>query len=80
MPWCSDCDRYLAPGALVGGRCPVCGRAADTGAVAERATEMVSARTEDERLPVPWHLKVLAGAIVVYLGYRLWQGIAWLVR
>ena len=28
--------------------------------------------------PIPWHLKLLAGALAVYLGYRAWQGIEWL--
>lgn len=80
MPWCADCDRYLAPTALTDGRCPACGRTADLGEVAEQAAAAAAARSEEERLPVPWHLKVLVAAIVVYLGYRLWQGIGWLVR
>jgi hypothetical protein len=31
----------------------------------------------DEKLPLPWHLKLLAGALAVYLGYRFLQGIEW---
>ncbi len=27
----------------------------------------------------PWHFKLLLLATVVYLGYRAWQGIDWLV-
>ena len=80
MPFCEQCDRYLAPAALDDGRCPACGRTAEVGAVAEQATATALAREEDERLPVPWHLKVLAGGIVVYLGYRLWQRIVWVLR
>ena len=35
---------------------------------------------DDEDLPpIPWHLKLLAGAVAVYLGYRALQGIEWLV-
>jgi hypothetical protein len=79
MPWCEQCDRYLAPAALDDGRCPTCGRTAAVGAVAEQATT-AAAREADERLPVPWHLKLLAAGIVVYLGYRLWQGIVWVLR
>jgi hypothetical protein len=30
-------------------------------------------------MPVPWHLKLLALGVVVYLGFRLWQGIGWLL-
>jgi hypothetical protein len=35
---------------------------------------------DDEPLPpVPWHLKLLAAAVAIYLGYRAFQGIEWLV-
>jgi len=51
------------------GTCPECGRGVDPGG-ATVAT--------DEDLPrVPWHLKLLLGALAVYLGYRVWEGIAW---
>ena len=25
--------------------------------------------------PIPWHLKLLVVALVIYLGFRAWQGI-----
>lgn len=28
----------------------------------------------------PWHFKVVAVGSVVYLGYRLYQGVSWLVH
>ena len=28
--------------------------------------------------PLPWHFKLLLGAIALYLGYRAFQGIEWL--
>jgi hypothetical protein len=34
---------------------------------------------EDDLPEVPWHLKLLAAAVAVYLGYRAFQGIEWLV-
>ena len=34
---------------------------------------------EDDLPPIPWHLKLLAAAVAVYLGYRAFQGIEWLV-
>ncbi len=35
---------------------------------------------EEEPLPpVPWHLKLLGVAIVIYLAYRVFQGVGWLV-
>ena len=30
--------------------------------------------------PVPWHLKMLAGVVALYLGWRAFQGIEWLVH
>jgi hypothetical protein len=36
--------------------------------------------TTEQPVALPWHLKLLAAAAAVYLGYRAWQGIAWLVE
>jgi hypothetical protein len=33
---------------------------------------------EEALPPVPWTLKVLAGAVALYLGFRALQGAAWL--
>jgi hypothetical protein len=30
--------------------------------------------------PIPWHLKLLAGAVALYLGWRAFQGIEWIVH
>jgi hypothetical protein len=35
---------------------------------------------EDALPPIPWHVKLLAGAVAVYLGWRAYQGIEWLVH
>ena len=34
---------------------------------------------DDEKLPLPWHLKLHAAALAVYLGYRFLQGIEWVL-
>jgi hypothetical protein len=34
---------------------------------------------EEALPPIPWHLKLMAAAVAVYLGYRAFQGIEWLV-
>jgi leucyl-tRNA synthetase len=34
----------------------------------------------EERRTIPWHFKLLLLATVVYLGYRAYQGIAWVVH
>lgn len=33
---------------------------------------------DEEMPPVPWHLKALAGGLLVYLGYRFMQGLEWI--
>lgn len=71
MPWCEDCSKYLAPTALNDdGTCPTCGR--PVGEIEERAAEEL----DDES--TPWHFKLLVGALVIYLGFRLIQMIGWL--
>jgi hypothetical protein len=73
MPWCDDCDRYLAPSAVTSdGTCPTCGRPVEVGEVAKAAEE------EEPLPPVPWHLKLLAVAVAIYLTYRLVQVIGWI--
>jgi hypothetical protein len=86
VPWCATCDRFLSPSTvLADGACPTCGRAVDPGAarVASEAAagEVAAAEAADDELgPIPWHLKLLAGALAVYLGYRAWQGIEWVAH
>ncbi len=37
---------------------------------------------EDDDLPrrAPWHFKIILVGTVIYLGYRTYQGISWLVH
>jgi hypothetical protein len=71
MPWCDTCDEYRAPTALTPeGHCPVCQDDVDTADVAEQR------RAPDK---APWHFKLMVFALVVYLGWRLIEGIAWIV-
>ena len=73
MPWCDDCERYLAPSAVTrDGACPTCRRPVEVGDVARTAGE------EQPLPPVPWHLKLLAVAVAIYLSYRLIQAIGWI--
>lgn len=65
MPWCESCARYWSPNSLPpDGSCPSCGRV-----IAEAP---VPAR-------VPWHFWVLVVAVAVYLGWRVVQGVGWLL-
>jgi hypothetical protein len=66
----------------VDGTCPNCGRIVDPGhAHAPAPVPAVPAEDaeEDDLPPIPWHLKLLASAVAIYLGYRALQGIEWLI-
>jgi len=78
MPWCADCDRFLSPSTVrPDGTCPTCGRKVDAGDVATSVATQRAEQEEEPLPPIPWHLKLLALAIVVYLAYRLYQGVGW---
>ena len=65
MPWCEDCSRFWNPNSMsADGCCPTCGRQL------VEAGSLVEPRA-------PWHFKVLVVAVVVYLGWRAWQGVEW---
>ena len=73
MPWCAQCNRFLSPSTVrTDGACPSCGAAVDPG--------QARSGGEKPKRTVPWHLKALIGVFVIYLGYRVGQGIEWLVQ
>ena len=68
MPHCDTCERFYNPNSLQpDGSCPVCGRPVG---------EPRSADVEEHH-GAPWHFKLLLAATVLYLGFRLLQGVAW---
>ena len=83
MPWCDTCEVYLAPSTVTAsGVCPTCGKRVDPGALKQERREHGEAgeSTEEEEVPpIPWHFWVLVVCVVIYLGWRLLQGIGWLV-
>ncbi len=67
MPWCEECSRFLTPTSLgANGECPSCQQVVGLGQMADEAA-------------VPWHFKLLVVATVLYLAWRAWQGVVWLV-
>jgi len=79
VPWCDACDRFLSPSTVrVDGSCPSCGQVVDPGR-ARAAPDTVAAEADEDLGPLPWHLKLLACALAVYLGYRALQGIEWVL-
>ena len=65
MPWCDDCARFYNPNTL-----------SSTGACPE-GHEVVDPDEAAERTKAPWHFWVLIAALVIYLGWRLIEGIGW---
>ncbi len=80
MPWCPACARYLTPTSMeTDGTCPFCKQIVDYRRNAK--FEQATARGEELEadVPLPWHLKLLLIAAAIYLGWRAWQGIDWLI-
>ena len=70
MPHCDTCARFANPNSLrPDGSCPPCGR--PLGETTDAAAAPAGA---------PWHFKVLIAVTVVYLSWRLIQGILWLAH
>ncbi len=67
MPWCDNCDAYRAPTALAPDRtCTVCSNEVDTSDL--QGTSQAKA---------PWHFWLMVAALVLYLGWRLIEGVIW---
>lgn len=96
VPWCPECDRFLSPATVTpAGGCPRCGFPVEPGRARVPEPDAADAADEgddgggddgghgddgDGLPPVPWHLKLMVGALAVYLGWRAFQGIEWAVR
>jgi len=88
VPGCATCDRFLSPPTVTPeGRCPSCGRPVEPGGAHPRGED--PERTppgegepagEEDLGPVPLHIKILGVALVVYLGYRFFQGVEWVIH
>ena len=89
MPWCEDCSRFYTPSTLTpGGDCPEGHHVADpppsggdpsmrplVQSGAPPRSDRPSGAGEGEKVRAPWHFWLLVAAVVIYLGWRLVQGI-----
>jgi DNA-directed RNA polymerase subunit RPC12/RpoP len=64
VAWCEECEHLVEDEELDEGACPTCG------------TQLLTV----PRRPVPWYFKGMIAASIVYLGYRSYQGITWLMH
>jgi uncharacterized paraquat-inducible protein A len=60
--------------------CEGCSRVVEEDELTDEGTCPSCEEPVEERRPVPWHFKFLLAATVIYLGYRSFQGIVWLVH
>jgi hypothetical protein len=75
VPWCEPCHRFFTPtGLTADGSCPACGHQ-----VADPEGQEDQGERDDDGVRVPWHFWVVLGAAALYLGWRLLQGVGWLV-
>jgi hypothetical protein len=44
------------------------------------APEANKSETEEEHTKAPWHFKLLVGGTAIYLAWRLYQGVGWLIH
>ena len=80
VPWCATCDRFLSPPSVrADGTCPTCGRTVESGH-AHAAAPTEEATKPRRAASLPWHLWLLAIALAVYLSFRAWQGIEWIIQ
>jgi len=85
VPWCATCDRFLSPPTVrADGTCPTCKHPVDPGRAAPAVDVQGGAEPakepESRWAHVPWHVKALLGVFAIYLGYRTFQGIEWLIE
>jgi hypothetical protein len=64
VPWCETCSRFWNPPSLT-----------PEGACPTCGRSLAAAPVR-----TPWHFKLLLAALGVYLGWRGWQGVVWLVH
>jgi hypothetical protein len=70
MPWCASCEKNWTPTSLkTDGTCPTCGSAVEGPSGGEHnASDHPVHKT-------PWHFWVGVVAVVLYLGWRVIQGV-----
>jgi len=81
MPWCEVCDRFYTPSTLTTeGDCPEGHHVADPEDAAHLVQSTAEPREEEPEPKVPWHFWLLLVSVVVYLGWRAWEGVEWLIN
>ncbi|MEZ5381156.1 MAG: hypothetical protein R2754_05100 [Microthrixaceae bacterium] len=73
MPWCDECDKFYTQSTLNGdGTCPEGHQAVDP------PPNQPGDADDDER-GAPWHFWLMVAVLVLYLAWRLIQGVVWAI-
>jgi uncharacterized paraquat-inducible protein A len=64
VPWCEECDQLVEDEDLT-----------EDGECPTCGTELV-----EEYRPIPWYWKLLIVVTIIYLGWRTYQGVTWLIH
>lgn len=77
MPWCDPCDRFYNPNTLLAdGSCPRC------------STVLGDDHQHDgdhgddhsaNAATIPWHFWLVLALVAIYLGWRVIEGVLWVV-
>ena len=71
--FCESCNKWREPNSiLANGSCPKCGTVIDEDAPDQAEIEAATARANAK---IPWHFWVMVAATVLYLGWRVIQGL-----
>ena len=76
--FCEPCNKWRKPSALMpDGSCPRCRTPLEVPAEPDRvdAGDTEASDAEQAAVKIPWHFWVMVAATVLYLGWRIIQGI-----
>jgi len=77
VPWCVSCNKFLTPPTVrADGTCPRCGGEVERGLI----PGMTRPSKKDGPPGVPWHLKLLGLALTIYLSFRAFQIVDWILH
>jgi hypothetical protein len=79
VPYCEACAKHWTPTSMnADGSCPSCGDVLPPSKLATAVADKADERSTRPVPRAPWHFKLLLGSLIVYLGWRAFQGVEWL--
>jgi PHP family Zn ribbon phosphoesterase len=76
VPWCAHCNKFLTPSTVQpDATCPKCGQVVEKGLIPGMTRPADAAPATG----IPWHLKLLLIAFAIYLSWRFFQMLSWVL-